>query len=71
MQRRTGGSHHRHLQCTAMDVDALTYAEMHNVVTEEMQINEQLHHEVAKLQAGQKLLQLKNYELLLEAKSFQ
>lgn len=54
-----------------MDLDALTYAEMHNVMTEVMQINEQLHHEVAELQAGQKLLQLKNYELLLEAKSFQ
>jgi len=53
-----------------MDVDGLTYAEMHNVMTEEMQINEKLRHGVAELQAGQKLLQLKNYKLLLEAKSF-
>jgi len=54
VQRRTGGSHRRELQCTAMDVDPLTYAEMHNVMTEEMQNDEQLHCEVAEFQAGQK-----------------
>jgi len=37
-----------------MDVDTLTYAEMHNVMTEEMQNDEQLHYEVAEFQAGQK-----------------
>lgn len=52
-----------------MEANAQTYAEMHNTMTELMRTNENLRREVAELQAGQKLLQLKNEELLIEIKS--
>jgi hypothetical protein len=45
------------------------YAELQNILIEFKHTNEQLHHEVAELQASQKLLQIRNNELILATKA--